>query len=361
MDLDEVRRKRIKLFDPRNNTTTEASASASPIPDQPNTTDDEKYARDLQAAWERGEHHSHQTQDASPTGFSPNTQNMSEDERLARELHAAFERGKSIPEEPLNGAPGAWRPSTPPNQNEALHPLPPRDTEAPHSGLFKTSNDIAEDERLARELQAELEAEDDNYPEDEEPEPLHPYPPQHPFATEHPFPPTKRGARHGPVHTTTPIKAEELDSSAEANAVRELATITMPVKCGICGNTHDLDQDKLVKMFESMVECSGKPINIVAECGACPGKTCYGCGAALTASSISFGSTACNGTHLTWHCDRGRLALIWFLLCGYDSKATHNKPQHIVRDTTKQDEANHDTRHRRRRDKFANTGKHTDG
>ena len=142
--------------------------------------------------------------------------------------------------------------------------------------------------------------------------------------------PTPRHQAGYPPNMDPPPSAPNIaiDESIDAFAVREFAGSVIAVDCGICGCHTALDQEKLITLFKSAAAEPGcEQVEFLMKCSACAGKTCPGCATAVTASGMSYGSTARNAVHETWHCDRGRLALIWFLLCGYDHVVIHNKPQ----------------------------------
>ena len=235
MNLEELRRKRVKLFDRKANDSDHTPASSQAA--QEDTTDDERYARDLQASLERGE-------------------------------------------DPFNQI-----------------------SDFPTAGPFLDTLDIEGDAKLARELQAEYDYEFNETNVTSQP----PFAPQPPLT-----PPNSK--RPSTTHTTSSI-ASEIDISSDAVAVRNLAAIFIKSgKCGICGCLYKLEREKLVVAFNiTLPKLAGGSIDFLLKCSACGGKTCFGCGTAITASSIAYGNTTSNGAHLTWHCDGGRLALVWYV------------------------------------------------
>jgi baculoviral IAP repeat-containing protein 6 len=126
--------------------------------------------------------------------------------------------------------------------------------------------------------------------------------------------------------STTEYQAHSVDQSDDALAVRSYASAIPQINCKRCHSAQSMDQEKLIREFQSFLGHSeGGDISFLLTCEACGSTTCIGCGSTLINESLEFGASARENKHFTWHCDRGRLALIWFFLCGYDNKAKHNK------------------------------------
>ncbi|OCL11444.1 hypothetical protein AOQ84DRAFT_353041 [Glonium stellatum] len=60
------------------------------------------------------------------------------------------------------------------------------------------------------------------------------------------------------------------------------------------------------------------------KCTKCPTLTCLGCGSQF-ADKQPAGQTAAKGINATWCCDRGKLFIIWVLLCGLDQQYSFDK------------------------------------
>ncbi|RMZ11791.1 hypothetical protein D0860_03241 [Hortaea werneckii] len=59
-------------------------------------------------------------------------------------------------------------------------------------------------------------------------------------------------------------------------------------------------------------------------CATCSASTCVGCGKLTQSEDFS---VCGDGLQFTWHCDDAWLAQIWFLLCGYDYSVRQDKPK----------------------------------
>ena len=272
MDLEDIRRKRVKLFEGPRNIMEQASTSSATK--QPDIDEDEKFARELQAAFERGEDLPSLASNAVNAPPSTSAPSISGDKKFAQQLQTMFENGDDglIPD----------------NNNPTATP----DVDA---------SNVEDDEKLARELQAEFD--NDNY-FDYSPSPSPPSPPQT----------ARRKLKRSPaaVTTTTPIMATEPDESSDAIAVRDLANTITLVRCSTCRFVPKLQQETVIELFDKIYhDTNGVSVNFLMDCAKCHDKVCFGCGTAVTVAGISYGNTAANGTHLTWHCDRGRMALIW--------------------------------------------------
>jgi ubiquitin-protein ligase len=286
----------------------------------PDITDDEKFARQLQAEIEQEERpksHSDQSLFALPSHIA---NSLTEDEKLANQLQEQFGYEDSS-QNPFQGG--------------------------PYADIPGFAEMMAEDAQIARELQAQF----DNWADLD-------LPPQSRSVTPRPIvrlPPS-------PPHL---IMAGKIDESDDAVAAREFASTITSVKCSICDNWLHLDPDQLTSHFSTLInDADCKDIDYLFKCAACPGNTCPGCGEAITAAGVSYGMKAENGVHATWHCDRGRLALIWFLLSGFDHVATHNKTHVTSSSKTKQSGDDHTaglTRAKGKKKGLAGVGYSSDG
>ena len=271
MDLEDIRRKRVKLFEGPRNITEQASTSSTTK--QPDMDEDEKFARELQAAFERGEDLPSLANDAITAPPSTSAPNITGDEKFAHQLQTMFESGEDV----LTF------------DNNASTAIPAVD-----------ASNVEDDEKLARELQAEFD--NDNY-FDYTPSPSPPSPQQ---------PPRRKSKTSPAATTTTPIMATEPDESSDAVAVRDLANTIVLVRCSTCRFVPKLQQETVIELFNKIYhDTNGVSVNFLMDCAKCHDMVCFGCGTAVTVAGISYGNTAANGTHMTWHCDRGRMALIW--------------------------------------------------
>ncbi|KAK5678176.1 hypothetical protein LTS10_009346 [Elasticomyces elasticus] len=145
-----------------------------------------------------------------------------------------------------------------------------------------------------------------------------------------------------------PSPAQDMDLSDRACDVRSYMAGLLTQKCASC--SHPLlpaqaDLDKLlVRQFTSQIAMSKRtptkvsaldlnssdsddlacPVDLRLVCSKCKDShTCLGCGDRVSRTQHSVQG---DGIVFTWHCDRARLALIWWLICGYDNQVKHNKP-----------------------------------
>lgn len=306
MDLEDVRRKRLRLFNPGADTpdTLPQPSKASPAPlaqsSAMDISDDEKMARQLQAEWEQEVAASQQPQAppmpqadleamASASGMSPDAD---EDERVARELQAQYNKENAEPSDMLAGpqSPGFATPG---------------DAAGPGAGWGQASlpkvPTIAKGKRRSTSV-------------------------------------TKRSS----LPASIAVVADAVDESEHALAVRSYVK-RLKTRCGGCGKTSldtletiVTDRAKKVKNItnKSLEQDAGAYnaciIDSGVQCYSCTAKTCMGCGEVVSDgcgdTSEAF-EISLDGYRIAWHCDRGRLAFIWLLLCIYDHLATHNKPQ----------------------------------
>lgn len=332
MDPNEIRRKRLKLF---------GSASPPPPPAPPANP----YA-------------------AKGTSASPIDvdMDMDEDERMARELQKQFDQGHS------DGPPAS-----------ALSP-----EEAFKMATAADAIDTkgtTEDEKMAYELQKQLNQESDwadslaaaNENGGTMEIPGWPGLQADDWSISHdgaPQPPQNNGrrgkkSRKPNAPEMVPIIAEELDTSDDAIEVRKFGK-RIHMTCGGCGRDDSedlryvyLDQTITSPIVEEAVRTSPVPNSLEMPislthadnplwqlvnayisktsmavgagdfgsfCTYCRAHTCLGCGERLTQAGGLYKATYEGGT-LAWHCDRGRMVLIWLILCAHDVQATHNKPK----------------------------------
>ena len=267
MDLDEIRRKRIKLFDPKDSDIDEAPA---------------------------------------PSVISQS--DIEEDARIAREMVAELERSEDLQAQSDNGAP---------------------------TSLTRDAPSALDDEKFARAIQTEYDEADDQ-PGDQ----FYDLPPFHS--------PLRKKSTTAPEFTMAPVIAHDVDETGDAVAVRRFAKNIVTRDCGECRRPHPLTRGELMKMFTAAFVVSKEVVNLQLTCGDCGAIICLGCGKTVTPES-TLGFAESDRRLFKWHCDTGRMALIWVLLCGYDSQVKHNRPNTAVR-TSQPEEYN------ARSDKLAGIG-----
>lgn len=300
MDLDDVRRKRLRLFNPG----VDASDTSQPPP---------------------------QASSAPPA--QPVATDMSADEQMARQLQAEWEQEDAAQEATI-------APSMPQADPEAM---------ASAGGM---PLDADQDERVARQLQEQYNKENSEpsnltgEPQKSDSNPLGDAGKQAAVPGFPPLAKAKRrsapGARRPSLPATIAVVAEAVDESEHALAVRNYVK-RLKTKCGGCGKT-SLDNLEIIvtdraKKVKAIAKKSSEQgtnsystcvIDSGVQCYSCTAKTCMGCGEVMSDGS---GDTteafemSMDGYRIVWHCDRGRLAFVWLLLCIYDHLATHNKPQ----------------------------------
>lgn len=140
----------------------------------------------------------------------------------------------------------------------------------------------------------------------------------------------KQALKSDRAESAVVVEAHSVDFSDDAVAVNNFANQTSQITCGGCHRTRCHDRNQLLAHFaKSGPECRPFSFAFLLTCDRCGGFTCLGCRALLSCPPEHLpykASSPADGVHLSWHCDRGRAALIWFLLCGYDNQAKHNKP-----------------------------------
>ena len=320
MDLDEIRRKRIRLFENQ----SEGSLPA--------------VAHHLQSrvAGERS---------ALPA-MNPSDQNA--DEAFARALQAQFDEGyndsASMPPPLPHGVPFATPFNMPPPPSVPSHNMPPNNMPPYNMSPYNVSPyNMPQYNMPPRNLlpfpnfgfspPAKLTPGATVIPGVPIPPPHAPHAPQ--MSTLFPkFWQSKKKAKATYEVKTAPIVAYDVDESADAVSVQAFALNAVFVPCACCQKAHSKSKSDIIELFEGASLMEGQSLapgqvdfNFI--CESCWMMTCPGCGELLSARSEKFGMES-KGLEFTWHCDRGRLALIWFLLCGYDSHVKHNKPQTIT-------------------------------
>ncbi|KAK1072659.1 hypothetical protein LTR74_002451 [Friedmanniomyces endolithicus] len=159
--------------------------------------------------------------------------------------------------------------------------------------------------------------------------------------------------------------AQDLDVSDEADQVRAFVEQLGGLQCVTCrhpllsrSDLHDVLPRQFRALFATpqrdptstsgtkkkikrYFDISPGPVELLLLCPKCQdSSTCAGCG-----ESVKKSRHALHGEEFitSWHCDRERLTLIWFILCGYDDYIKHNKPFQSV-PKEKKDNATHGSR-----------------
>ncbi|TKA72159.1 hypothetical protein B0A55_08364 [Friedmanniomyces simplex] len=163
------------------------------------------------------------------------------------------------------------------------------------------------------------------------------------------MPPKKQPPAKATKKTQSP--AQDPDLSPEADNVRVFMAELECLQCVSCGHklitTQDLEK-MLPRQFTAQIAMSKRtPTSLSAlttaeedatdlagrfdlrlVCPKCKDScTCVGCGERVNQTRHGVQG---DGIAFSWHCDRARLSLIWFLLCGYDNQVRHNKPLSIA-------------------------------
>lgn len=175
---------------------------------------------------------------------------------------------------------------------------------------------MADDEKMARELQASFDQ--NNYVDSQSP--LQSSSARNSSVVK--LPPT-------PTDTSNLLMADDIDESGDAVAVRDFVDSVNSLRCANCNTRHSVKANNVVSVItlflKKAADSGHKEIEYYITCSKCRNKTCPGCGDAINSSGVAYGCETRDGVHEKWHCDRGRLALIWVLSCGYDNKTSHNK------------------------------------
>ncbi|KAK3055565.1 hypothetical protein LTR09_003485 [Extremus antarcticus] len=266
MDSDSLRHKRLKRFDPLSSPDEEPVAS----PVMPDTMcEDERFARDLQAQIEREERPLKKPDTPMYTdmnGNNPWSQYAANQQMVPTYFDGtgalpATDVGKLPPNNFFSSSPGYF-------QHSFHHSSFPGANPPVHLGGTPVTGALYAERRKRTPTPA---------PKPETPPPTY-------------------------------LTAHDIDPSDDAAAVRIL------------------DRDNAVHHFDQLLDEGPTGSRcLLLLCGTCGAKTCLGCGATLTTETLEFGATTEKGIHFTWHCDRGRLTMLWLMLCCYDNRARHNK------------------------------------
>jgi hypothetical protein len=234
---------------------------------------------------------------------------MSEDERLARELHAQYEREDAADQTATNSKLDAHCEQ----DSDALYALQLQaefdfervsmstdhasSTQACKSQL-EPSSDVICDRALAQQLQAE-------------------------FDREH--------ATVSIPSTLAQTSAADpvIDPHADRRMVQKYGEAIRHVSCGACGKPCISSESDLVLKQKAWLEQKFVSTIFITSLLPCTGHmrkcnavTCIGCGQVSRPGASYTVRSLDNGMTLTWCCSKGRMALIWMLLCGHDKRHT---------------------------------------
>ncbi|KAK3626163.1 hypothetical protein LTR56_019951 [Elasticomyces elasticus] len=248
--------------------------------------------------------------DSSDYAASPVEDN---DEEIARKLQARYDAEDSAEqplEQPLQSNDGlfgmrhAYGPQAHTNDDERIArelaaELNGNGPAATESANFENTyiDGGADDEAIAREMQAQ-------------------------FDREH-RPSTSRPASE--------TQARAADSTLDPHARRgPLQTFTEGVRhtgCAACGKPALASENELLLKLKPWLESTGSPmtnISSVLKCSkaTCSAATCIGCGVQSRKQDPNNSVAVDNNLVLSWCCARGRMVLIWLLICGFDRRKT---------------------------------------
>ena len=121
-----------------------------------------------------------------------------------------------------------------------------------------------------------------------------------------------------------------MDYSKDVAAVHEFASSITTIRCSGCGQYHNINEDDVLLFVAAFLNGTEESIEFHLSCNVCDTTTCVGCNSQISPLSEKFGKTS-QGTQFVWHCEGARLALIWLVLCGYDSQAKQNERAMVVK------------------------------
>ncbi|KAF2270792.1 hypothetical protein CC78DRAFT_588598 [Lojkania enalia] len=112
----------------------------------------------------------------------------------------------------------------------------------------------------------------------------------------------------------------------------EFATHMQSQKCAKCSSTLIQNQKDIEDLFKGWLTGQGLVESLV-NCKRCSTLTCVGCGSRPLEKKLA---TEINvqGTKLTWCCSRGRLFVIWAILCGFDQQYCVGRQQEATKTGT---------------------------
>ncbi|KAK1065272.1 glycylpeptide N-tetradecanoyltransferase [Friedmanniomyces endolithicus] len=124
-------------------------------------------------------------------------------------------------------------------------------------------------------------------------------------------------------------EASTTDPLARRGLVQRFAEAVRHTGCASCGKSSLSSEKELLLKFKQWFEHTGNRnsvthVSSVFRCSKafCSAETCLGCGMQSKGRGTSSSVTLNDNYTLTWCCARGRMAIIWILLCGYDRRRT---------------------------------------
>ncbi|KAF2192575.1 hypothetical protein K469DRAFT_654226 [Zopfia rhizophila CBS 207.26] len=105
-------------------------------------------------------------------------------------------------------------------------------------------------------------------------------------------------------------------SSRSFATVNDFASYIQTRKCFGCSTRLIQSQKDIEDLFKGWLTGQGIFTSLL-KCKRCSTSTCVGCSSKSTGKKAAFEVTV-QGTQITWCCGRGRLFLIFVILCGYD-------------------------------------------
>ncbi|KAK0326847.1 glycylpeptide N-tetradecanoyltransferase [Friedmanniomyces endolithicus] len=265
--------------------------------------DDEEFARMLQAQYDDEDEYE---PSPLPSAF-PNDNidsgtaiessgGLLDDERFARELQDELDRADILRIGEDEGVPNG-RQATFIGASSASAEYPNLSTNNEINSSHPDGDARAQDEAFARQLQAQYDGE-------HSPEAL-------------------------PIPDLSNDGASTMDPLARRGLVQRFAEAVRHTTCASCGKPSLSSEKELVLKFKQWFELTSNEKSItdvssILRCSkaTCSAETCLGCGVQSKGRGTS-SSVALNDSYtLTWCCARGRMAIIWILLCGYDRRRT---------------------------------------
>lgn len=129
--------------------------------------------------------------------------------------------------------------------------------------------------------------------------------------------------------------------TTEATKIREYASSITTVRCSGCHLNGTISKDELLLRSGTFLAGNDSVIEFNFNCTVCSAVTCVGCGEQITEDTEKVVKST-ETTHLVWHCDRARLALIWLVLCCFEKQAEENETaMKVVRDGSRSSSSSH--------------------
>ncbi|KAI9775454.1 MAG: glycylpeptide N-tetradecanoyltransferase [Peltula sp. TS41687] len=273
-----------------------------------------------------------------------------EDEKMMRRQRAqeAVLGGKTYPDSPWNASSSSANPYLGDDETFA------RQLQAQEGDLYESTRQhlpsvgsssqtvpyIGNDELIARQLQAQFEAEDvesnaaaspPSWAHKDEPLPGSSF--SLPISIDEDEPSVHQFGAEPDAKVPQAMEADETRAQhiaglgftaqkphvpTEGAATVSFAQQVTRTDCAACGKQCLPGQMDVVRLFKGWLNTQAQ-LKSGVECPHCKAVTCVGCGARKSMEDV-MNHTTVNGIKLDWCCDRGRLFLIWVLLCGFDNQ-----------------------------------------